>query len=84
MQLTVPKELTALMSAIRMGSHVCSTNPDKMTFKFEQKVYIARPYILNMHPICLPVVIVYTCVFSTQIPIPTCLVAIVVGALESK
>ena len=55
LQVTVPSELTALMSGERLGSEPHPTETGKKVFRFQQKV-----------------------------PIPSYLVAIVVGALESR
>lgn len=38
-QITVPKDLVALMSAIGTGNRVHPQNPDKVTFTFTQKVH---------------------------------------------
>jgi leukotriene-A4 hydrolase len=54
-ELTVPRELTALMSAVPTGSHEVPNDNSKKVFTFEQKV-----------------------------PVPSYLVAIAVGALESR
>ena len=55
LQVTVPSELTALMSGERLGSEAHPTETGKKVFRFQQKV-----------------------------PIPSYLVAIVVGALECR
>ncbi|XP_077991660.1 leukotriene A-4 hydrolase-like [Glandiceps talaboti] len=54
-KVTVPRELTALMSALRVGEEPVSGDKTRWTYKFHQKV-----------------------------PIPSYLIAIVVGALESR
>nr|XP_006814590.1 PREDICTED: leukotriene A-4 hydrolase-like [Saccoglossus kowalevskii] len=54
-KVTVPRELVALMSALRVGEEPVSGDKSKWTYKFHQKV-----------------------------PIPSYLIAIVVGALESR
>lgn len=55
LQVTVPSELTALMSGERLVSEQHPTKAGKMVFRFQQ-----------------------------EIPIPSYLVALVVGALESR
>ena len=54
-QVTVPSELTALMSAERLGEEPHSTQPGKKLCRFQQKT-----------------------------PIPSYLIALVVGALDSR
>ncbi|XP_070557997.1 leukotriene A-4 hydrolase-like [Ptychodera flava] len=54
-KITVPRELVALMSALRVGEEPVTSDKTRWTYKFHQKV-----------------------------PIPSYLIAIVVGALESK
>ncbi|XP_022105369.1 leukotriene A-4 hydrolase-like isoform X1 [Acanthaster planci] len=54
-KVTVPRELVALMSAVRLGEEPCPTDASKTTYLFQQSV-----------------------------PIPSYLIAIVVGLLESR
>lgn len=44
-QVTVPKDLVALMSAVGTGSNIHPQNPDKKVFTFTQKVIITN----NLH-----------------------------------
>lgn len=41
-QVTVPKDLVALMSAVGTGSNIHPQNPDKKVFTFTQKVIITN------------------------------------------
>ena len=69
----MPKELTALMSAVPTGNHDVPNDSSKRVFTFEQKVVYVFFRLLYTLP----------CVWF-QVPIPSYLVAIAVGALESR
>ena len=81
-QVTVPKDLVALMSAVGTGSSIDPNNPEKKIYTFTQKVLYVI-IVINNVKLIRNLLTVSDGLFS-QVVIPSYLIALVVGALVSQ
>lgn len=88
-QVSVPRELVALMSALRDGQEPDPSDSSRVIYRFRQPVSVLSSFSLFPNEsICQKCISEKTERHSSfsflQVPMPSYLIAIVVGALESR
>ncbi len=78
-QVSVPRELVALMSALRDGQEPDPSDSSRVIYRFRQPVSV---FFFN-EELFFPNTVFISFSFL-QVPMPSYLIAIVVGALESR